>query len=81
MSNQYEERPQDPVTENNERPCYQPPRVLLYSEEELLERLGPAKACVSSEDPWSTTSTRIKPSAEEETKWYDPKFYDSTYPK
>lgn len=80
MSNQHEEHTQNPIAKSEERPCYQPPRVLLYSEEELLEALGPAKAC-SSYKPFGTSSTQIKPPAEEETKWYDPKFYDSTYPK
>lgn len=40
------DRRQEPPRER-ERPRYEPPRVLLYSEEELLERLGPAKACSS----------------------------------
>ncbi|MDH7570428.1 MAG: hypothetical protein QHJ73_12680 [Armatimonadota bacterium] len=29
------------------QPPYTPPRVILYSEEALMERLGPAKACAS----------------------------------
>ncbi|MCC6728644.1 MAG: hypothetical protein IT208_04820 [Chthonomonadales bacterium] len=29
------------------RPAYEPPRVLVYSEEELLQQFGPARACAS----------------------------------
>lgn len=29
------------------RPEYVPPQVVVYSAEELLEKLGPAKACAS----------------------------------
>lgn len=39
------------------RPCYEPPRVILYAEDALLEALGPVKACASF-FPFSTNARR-----------------------
>ncbi len=34
--------------EGNEKPEYEPPRIVTYTSEELLEQIGPAMACSPS---------------------------------
>ena len=35
-------------TERDEKPKYEPPRIVTYTSEELLEQIGPAMACSPS---------------------------------
>ena len=39
--------------DNNSIPEYEPPRIVTYTEEEILEQIGPAQAC--SPSPCLTT--------------------------
>ncbi len=35
-------------TERDKKPKYEPPRIVTYTSEELLEQIGPAMACSPS---------------------------------
>jgi len=35
-------------TKGNKKPKYEPPRIVTYTSEELLEQIGPAMACSPS---------------------------------
>ncbi|MCP4104510.1 MAG: hypothetical protein GY749_03080 [Desulfobacteraceae bacterium] len=34
-------------------PKYEPPRIITYTEEEILEQVGPAQACSPSPGDWA----------------------------
>jgi hypothetical protein len=36
-----------PAKTDTPRPAYQPPRIITYTSEEILEQVGPALACSS----------------------------------
>jgi hypothetical protein len=40
-----------PEKERDDPPAYVPPRIITYTSEELLERIGPAMACSPSPCP------------------------------
>lgn len=42
-----------------ERPRYVPPQVIVFTAEELLAKLGPARACTSY-NPFGTSSIRLE---------------------
>ena len=39
-------------TKNGEQPVYEPPTVVTYSGDDLLEEMGPAQACYPSPCPF-----------------------------
>jgi len=41
-----------PDTTGQQKPVYEPPKIITYTSEEILEEIGPAMAC--SPDPWCT---------------------------
>lgn len=38
-----------PIQNENPRPSYQPPKITTYTSEEILEQVGPARACTISD--------------------------------
>lgn len=41
--------PSHQVQEEPSKPAYQPPRIVTYTSEEILEQVGPALACTISD--------------------------------
>ena len=44
---------ENPVPNMDSRPAYQRPTITTYSSEEILEQVGPAKACTINDSPIS----------------------------
>ncbi|HIE52226.1 MAG TPA: hypothetical protein EYP85_10745 [Armatimonadetes bacterium] len=61
-----DKQPPNSLSRDEERPPYRPPRVLLYSQDELLAQLGPVRACASF-NPFESST----PPEGRGEKWFD----------